>query len=88
MNKKIKNKPWFLYVVQCNDRSLYTGVTTDILRRVKTHNAKKGAFYTKNKLPVKLVYWENMPDQSAALVREKQVKRLTRAEKLDLVGLS
>jgi putative endonuclease len=80
--------PWFLYVVQCSDKTLYTGITTDILRRLKEHNAKKGAFYTKNKIPVKLVYWENISGgRSQALKRETEIKKLTRKEKLELVGL-
>ncbi len=78
---------WFLYVLQCSDQTLYTGITTDILRRVKEHNRKKGAFYTKNKTPVKLVYWENMPGRVEALKREAEIKKLTRKEKLELVGL-
>ncbi|TBR17661.1 GIY-YIG nuclease family protein, partial [bacterium] len=54
---------WSLYIVKCSDKTLYTGITTDISRRVKEHNStKKGAFYTKNKRPVKLVYRESLPD--------------------------
>jgi putative endonuclease len=80
--------PWFLYVAQCSDKTLYTGITTDILRRLKEHNAKKGAFYTKNKIPVKLVYWENISGgRPQALKREAEIKKLTRKEKLELVGL-
>ncbi len=78
---------WFLYVVKCSDETLYTGITTDITRRLKEHNAKKGAFYTKNKTPVELVYQESMIDQSQARKREAAIKRLTRKEKLELVGV-
>lgn len=78
--------PWFLYIVKCQDTSLYTGITTDITRRIKEHNAKKGAFYTKNKLPVELVYREDMADQSEARKREAFIKSLTRGEKLELIG--
>jgi len=77
---------WYLYVVKCRDESLYTGITTDIPRRIKEHNSKRGAFYTKNKIPVKLVYQEIMPNQSAARKREVQIKRLTRKEKVELVS--
>ena len=80
--------PWFLYVVKCQDTSLYTGITTDIPRRIKEHNTKKGAFYTKNKIPVELVYQESMLDQSAARKREAAIKRLTRKEKIQLVECS
>ena len=77
--------PWYLYIVKCCDKTLYTGITTDISRRLKEHNAQKGAFYTKNKTPVKLVHQEDMASRSAALKREKAIKRLTRAEKLELI---
>ena len=80
--------PWFLYMVKCQDTSLYTGITTDISRRLKEHNAKKGAFYTKNKLPVKLVYQEPMLNQSEALKREAAIKKLTRKEKIQLIKFS
>jgi putative endonuclease len=77
--------PWFLYIVQCRDGSLYTGITTDIPRRLKEHNAKKGAFYTQNKTPVKLVYQETMANQSKARKREAEIKNFTRQEKLELI---
>ena len=77
---------WHLYVVKCRDDSLYTGITTDISRRLSEHNAKKGAFYTQNKTPVKLVYQEDMANQSEARRREAAIKRLTRREKIELIG--
>ncbi len=76
---------WFLYIIQCSDDTLYTGITTDISRRLNEHNAKKGAFYTQNKTPVKLVYQEAMANQSAARKREAEIKQLTRKEKLELI---
>lgn len=79
--------PWSLYIVKCHDESLYTGITTDISRRINEHNAKKGAFYTQNKTPVELVYQEALPNQSEARKREAAIKRLTRKEKLELVGM-
>jgi putative endonuclease len=78
---------WFLYVVKCQDTTLYTGITTDIPRRIKEHNVKKGASYTRNKAPVRLVYQESLgPSRSAALKREAVIKKLTREEKLKLIG--
>jgi putative endonuclease len=77
---------WFLYVIQCQDSSLYTGITTDISRRLKEHNSKKGAFYTKNKIPVELVYQEAMANQSEARKREAAIKRLTKKQKLELIN--
>ena len=76
---------WYLYIAKCRDESLYTGITTDIPRRIKEHNAKKGAFYTKNKLPVELVYQEILPNQSEARRREATIKKLTRKDKLELI---
>ena len=78
--------PWSLYIIQCRDGSLYTGITTDISRRIKEHNSKRGAFYTQNKTPVELAYQEVMPNQSEARKRESAIKRLTRKEKLELIG--
>ncbi|MBM3250375.1 MAG: GIY-YIG nuclease family protein [Candidatus Omnitrophica bacterium] len=78
--------PWFLYIVRCSDETLYTGITTDIDRRIKEHNNQKGAFYTKNKTPVKLVYQEPVENRSSALKRERAIKSLTRLEKLELIS--
>lgn len=76
---------WFLYIVRCSDKSLYTGITNDLKRRIKTHNRKKGALYTKFRVPVRLVYKEASPTRSTAQKREAQVKRLTRKQKLKLI---
>ncbi len=79
---------WFVYMLQCNDDSLYTGVTTDIERRVKEHNhdSKLGANYTRARRPVKLVYSEQYDDRSQALKREVGIKRLKRTEKQALIN--
>ena len=77
--------PWTVYVARCRDGSLYTGVTTDPARRVAEHNSGSGASYTRSRTPVVLVYWEAAPDQSCALRRERAIKRLTRAQKEELV---
>jgi putative endonuclease len=76
---------WSVYIIRCSDSSLYTGVTTDVPRRISEHNSKKGAFYTRNKTPVKLVYQEPMANQSEACKRESAIKRLPRIEKLNLI---
>jgi putative endonuclease len=88
LNLNIPPNPmsWYLYVVKCQDTSLYTGITTDIPRRIKEHNSKKGAFYTKNKVPVELVYQEAMSNQSEARKREAAIKKLTKKEKLELIN--
>ena len=79
---------WFVYVVRCSDRSLYTGGTTDAKRRVAEHNDGRGARYTRSRGPVALVYLEPAEDRGAALKREHEIKRMTAAEKLVLVNAS
>lgn len=78
---------WYVYVVRCRDNSLYTGITTDITRRVDEHNNqnKQAANYTRSRRPVKLVYWETCATRSEALSREAGVKQLSKAEKESLV---
>ena len=77
--------PFFCYMVECADGTFYTGWSTDPERRVKTHNAGKGAKYTKTRRPVKLIYVEELPDKSSALKRERAIKRLSRKGKEKLV---
>ena len=72
-------------MVECADGSLYTGWTTDVEERVKTHNSGQGAKYTRSRLPVKLVYFEEVEDRSAALKREAAIKKLTRDKKTELI---
>ena len=73
-------------MVRCRDGSLYTGATNNLERRVATHNKGRGASYTRARLPVTLVWSEPAADRSAALRREAALKRLSRTEKLRLVG--
>ena len=73
-------------MLQCGDGSLYTGSTTDLNRRLAAHSSGRGAKYTRSRLPVELVYWEEVPDWSAALRREAAIKHLTRSEKLALIA--
>ena len=76
---------WYVYILKCSDGSFYTGSTTDIDRRIKEHNSKKGAAYTKVRLPVKCVHKETFPNRSRAQKRESQIKSLTRAKKILLI---
>lgn len=78
---------WFIYMVECNDRTLYTGVTTDVARRVAEHNSPRAAKYTRARQPVQLVYSEPYDSRSAACAREATIKRLSRAEKQELAGI-
>ena len=80
-----KNAAYFTYMVECSDGSLYTGWTTDPDRRIKEHNAGRGALYTRWRRPVALKYLEQAPDRSAAQRRENEIKKLTRQKKVALV---
>lgn len=76
---------YHLYLLLCADGTLYTGITTDLARRVKEHNSSTlGAKYTRGRRPVKLVYAKACADKSEALQEECRIKRLSRAEKLQL----
>ena len=75
----------YVYIVECADKTLYTGWTNRPVQRLAAHNAGKGAKYTRSRKPVKLVYLERLPDRSAGLVREAQIKKLTAGEKRRLV---
>lgn len=75
----------YVYIVQCRDKSLYTGYTTDLKKRIQAHNAGKGAKYTRGRGPVTLVYWEECENKSLALSREAKIKKLPRNKKLELV---
>ncbi len=79
---------YFVYILRCADATLYTGITTDIKRRVEEHNSsQKGAKYTKLRRPVELVYSEESENRSTALKREYAIKKLSRAEKLELINV-
>ena len=75
---------FFAYLVRCADGTLYGGYTTDLQKRLAAHNSGKGAKYTRSRLPVELVYSEELPDKSAALRREAAIKKMTRPQKLAL----
>ena len=80
--KAMSESCWFVYIVHCKDDSLYTGVTTDVERRVTEHNSKaKSARYTRARQPVKLAYFEPAASRSAACKREAAIKALPRQEK-------
>ncbi len=79
--------PYFIYIVQCSDTTLYTGITTDVQRRVDEHNhSEKGAKYTKLRRPVHLVYTEIAENRSIASKREYAIKKLSRHAKLALIA--
>lgn len=76
---------WYLYILQCGDGSLYTGITTDVEKRLEAHRSGKGAKYTRGRSPLELKYREACGTHSDALKRELEVKRLSREEKLALI---
>ncbi|MCJ1662892.1 GIY-YIG nuclease family protein [Staphylococcus sp. NRL 16/872] len=75
----------YVYIVKCKDNSLYTGYAKDVNARVATHNAGKGAKYTKTRRPVELVYQETYTSKSEAMRREYEIKTFTRQQKLKLI---
>jgi len=76
---------WKLYILRCGDGTLYTGITTDVEKRLAAHRAGRGAKYTRGRGPLELMYREECGDHSAALKRELEIKALTREEKLKLL---
>jgi len=76
---------WSVYIVRCSDDSLYSGISTDVEERVITHNAGRGAKYTRARLPVVLVWQEPASNESEARRRELQIKGWTRIKKLNLI---
>ena len=80
------DKTWYVYILECGDGTLDTGITDDVLRRLRTHETGKGAKYTRGRGPLILRYQESCADHSAALKREISVKRMTREQKLQLIS--
>ena len=77
---------WFVYIVECVNQSFYTGITNNLVRRVATHNAGKGAAYTRMWGPVHLLWSEPHPDRSSATKREAEIKRWPRKRKASLIS--
>lgn len=74
----------YVYIVECKDKTLYTGYTTDINRRINEHNEGRGCKYTRSRYPVKLKYFEQYETKNEAMKREYEIKQLTRKEKVKL----
>ena len=77
---------WFIYIIECEDKSFYTGITKDIERRFFEHRNKKGGKYTASHKPVKVVYVENYLTMSEALKRERQIKGWTHEKKIKIIN--
>ena len=76
---------WYLYILRCKDNTLYTGITTDVEKRLEAHRSGKGAKYTRGRAPLELVYRESCGSHSDALKREAEIKKLSRQVKELLV---
>jgi putative endonuclease len=77
---------YFVYIVKCNDATFYTGITTDLLRRLHEHNnSDKAAKYTRLRRPIELVYSEEAKDRSSASKREYEIKKLKKLKKIELI---
>jgi len=89
MTAKHSSQAWFVYILRCADNTLYTGITTDLDKRIEQHNGlqKNGAKYTRNRQPVKLGYQEESSSRSAASKRECSIKALSKLEKEHLVDV-
>lgn len=78
---------WYVYILKCSDKTLYTGITTNLKRRIQEHNnSPLGAKYTHNRKPVKLVYSKKFKNKSLASKEEARIKKLNRKEKLKLIN--
>ncbi|MBT3181766.1 MAG: GIY-YIG nuclease family protein [Deltaproteobacteria bacterium] len=82
---KSTNSKWYVYILQCADKTLYTGITNNLDKRVATHNGGTASKYTRARLPVKVIYSERKRKRSTALRREAEIKRFTRQKKLSLI---
>ena len=76
---------WSLYIIRCNDNSLYIGITSNLKKRIESHDKGTGAKYTRGRGPFELVYTESYPDRSTASQREYSLKKLSLKEKINLI---
>lgn len=77
---------WYLYIVECKDKSFYVGITRNIKQRLREHNTGKGCRYTKHRNPVKLLYSEKYTDLSSVMKREREIKGWSRKKKKALIN--
>ncbi len=77
---------WYVYILRCADGTLYTGITNDVVRRLDSHNRGQGAKYTRSRLPVDLAYVTEVADRGAASRLENEIKKLSHAQKLGMLG--
>ncbi|MEA3241458.1 MAG: GIY-YIG nuclease family protein [Pseudomonadota bacterium] len=78
-------KAWVVYILRCNDSTLYTGITNNLKKRITSHSYGKGSKYTRSRLPVELVYQEQAKNRSEATRRELEIKRLSHGDKMKIM---
>jgi putative endonuclease len=76
---------WHVYILKCGDGTLYTGIATDVKRRLAEHRAGTGAKYTRGREPLRLAYTQRLANRSRALKREMEIKQLSRRQKLQII---
>ncbi|MBU1087564.1 MAG: GIY-YIG nuclease family protein [Candidatus Omnitrophica bacterium] len=81
-----KSEPWFVYVAECSDKTLYIGISNDVEKRIKAHNTTNICKYTRARKPIKLLYSEECSGRASAAKREIELKKYSRAKKLDLIN--
>ena len=86
MNKSTYTLPWFVYIAECKDKTLYTGIALNAEKRIKVHNTTNNCRYTRSRKPVKLVHKERCLNHNRAIKRELEIKSFTRTKKLELIG--
>ena len=77
---------WFVYIIECSDKTLYTGITNNLDKRILTHNSGKGAKYTRGRTPVKLLVSFELENKSLAAKEEYRIKKLSRTDKIKLIN--
>lgn len=82
----VNNSSYFVYLIRCKDNSLYCGITKDLKKRLLQHNSGKGSKFLRAKGGGKLAYQETQPDRSTALIREAEIKRMTKVQKEQLTN--
>ena len=76
----------YVYIIECADNSYYTGITANLSKRINEHNNGTGALFTRNRKPIKLVYWEKIEDKHKAASREREIKGWRREKKQNLIN--
>ncbi|MCF7871390.1 MAG: GIY-YIG nuclease family protein [Candidatus Omnitrophica bacterium] len=85
MNENDYNKPWFVYIAECRDKTLYTGIAMDVDKRIKTHNTTSKCRYTRFRKPLKLKYKKECLNYNTARKKEAKIKKFSKKKKLALI---